>query len=253
MAVVPVKGAHRVEPRTAVPLVKQRFPPAVEGGEGDARHEGDRRTACRRVQVEPVALDTRTSRERRKKKRRRSGPAMTEFGEPVFFGGRGKKRRVRVRPWVMLVPPLAALLFQVYVPLYLPLSRYLELTLLVTVYLAVSRRGPVAGAVTGALIGLVQDSLSNQPLGVFGMVKTVIGYAGASLGVRLDTGHAAVRFGLGCFFFAAHQLLYEAARRWLLDTPAGLPLLPTLAAMVANGAVGVLLFYLLDKLRDKEA
>ncbi len=83
MAVAPVKGAHRVEPRTAVPLVKQRFPPAVEGGEGDARHEGDRRTACRRVQVEPVALDTRTSRERRKKKRRRSDPPPEGVDEKV--------------------------------------------------------------------------------------------------------------------------------------------------------------------------
>ncbi len=178
--------------------------------------------------------------------------AMSEFEEPVFIASRGKKKPFRVRPWVVFVTPLAAILFQVYVPLYLPLLRYLELTLLVTVYLAVSRRGPVAGAVTGALIGLLQDSLSSQPLGVFGMVKTVIGYAAASLGVRLDTGHAAVRFGLGCFFFAAHQLLYEAAARWLLGRPAGLSLLPTLAATAANGAAGVLLFYLLDKLRDKE-
>jgi len=178
---------------------------------------------------------------------------MNGFDEQLAFGGRAKKKVWRVRPWVVLATPLAAILFQVYVPLYVPLLRYLELSLLVTVYLAVSRRGPVAGAVTGALIGLVQDSLSNQPLGVFGMVKTVIGYAGASLGVRLDTGHAAVRFGLGCFFFAAHQLLYEAAKRWLLGTPSGLPLVATLAATAANGAACVLLFYLLDKLRDKES
>jgi rod shape-determining protein MreD len=178
---------------------------------------------------------------------------MSGFDEQIALGGRGKKKASRVRPWVVLATPLAAILFQLYAPLYVPLLRYLELTLLITVYLAVSRRGPVVGAGTGAVIGLVQDSLSNQPLGVFGMVKPIIGYAGASLGVRLDTGHAAVRFGMGCFFFAAHQLLYEAAKRWLLSTPSGLPLAATLAAMAANGAAGVLLFYLLDKLRDKEA
>ncbi len=178
---------------------------------------------------------------------------MNDFGGPLFPGTRGKKKLFRIRPWVVLATPLAALLFQVYVPLYVPLARYLELTLLVTVYLAVSRRGPVAGAFTGALIGLVQDSLSNQPIGVFGMVKTVIGYAAASLGVRLDTEHAAVRFGLGCFFFAAHQLLYEAAKRGLLGTPSGLHLVPTLLAILVNGASGVVLFFLLDKLRDRES
>jgi rod shape-determining protein MreD len=178
---------------------------------------------------------------------------MSDFGGPLFPGTRGKRKLFRIRPWVVLVTPLAALLFQVYVPLYFPLARYLELTLLVTVYLAVSRRGPVAGAVTGALIGLVQDSLSNQPIGVFGMVKTVIGYGAASLGVRLDTEHAAVRLGLGCFFFAAHQLLYEAVKRGLLGTPSGLPLWQTLAATLVNGVAGVALFYLLDKLRDRES
>ena len=177
---------------------------------------------------------------------------MTEINEFVSVDGRGKKKRSHLRPWVMLVIPLAAILFQVYVPLYLSLLRYLELPLLVTVYLAIMRRSQLAGVFIGAGIGLVQDSLSHQPIGIFGMVKTLVGYAAASLGVRLDTEHVAVRFGLGFFFCACHQFLYWAARRTLLGEPAGFEYLQTLLAAFSNGTLAVPLFYLLDKLKETE-
>jgi rod shape-determining protein MreD len=152
----------------------------------------------------------------------------------------------------MLAAPLAAILFQVYAPLYLPLFHYLELPLLVTVYLAVSRRSPLGGALTGAAIGLVQDALSYQPIGILGMVKTLVGYAAASVGVRLDTEHRVVRLGLGVFFFLCHQLLFWAIRRALLGAPTGLEIPRTLLAALANGLLGVVLFSLLDKLKDTE-
>ncbi len=41
--------------------------------------------------------------------------------------------------------PLAAILFQVYVPRFVMYLSYLELPLLVTVYFALMRRSPVAG------------------------------------------------------------------------------------------------------------
>jgi rod shape-determining protein MreD len=84
------------------------------------------------------------------------------------------------------------------------------------------------------------------------MVKTLVGYVAASLGVRLDTGNVVVRLGLGFFFFCFHQVLYWTSRRLLLDSPAELnPALMLLAAL-ANGVVGILLFQLLDKLRDSD-
>jgi rod shape-determining protein MreD len=152
----------------------------------------------------------------------------------------------------MMVIPLVAILFQVYVPLYLSLLRYLELPLLVTVYLAVMRRSQLAGVFIGASIGLVQDSLSHQPIGIFGMVKTLVGYAAASLGLRLDTAHVAVRFGLGFFFCVCHQFLYWMVRRTLLGEPAGFEYLQTLLAALSNGTLAVPLFYLLDRLREAE-
>jgi rod shape-determining protein MreD len=177
---------------------------------------------------------------------------MNEFNESLPVRRRGKKKRSRLRPWVMLVVPLAAILFQVYVPLYLSLLEYLELPLLVTVYLAVTRRSQVAGVFIGAGIGLVQDSLSYQPIGIFGMVKTLVGYVAASLGVRLDKEHIVVRFGLGFFFCVCHQSLYWAVRRTLLGDPAGFEYLQTLLAALCNGTLAVPLFYLLDRLKESE-
>jgi rod shape-determining protein MreD len=177
---------------------------------------------------------------------------MNDFDGAIAIGRRGRQKASRIRPWVMLVTPLAAILFQVYVPLYMPLLRHLELPLLVTIYLGVSRRSLPGGAVIGAVIGLVQDALSHLPIGVLGMVKTLVGYAAASVGVRLETGHVAVRFGLGTILFLCHQLLYAALRRFLLGIPPGLEVSQTLLAAPANGVVGLLLFQLLGKLKDRE-
>jgi len=175
---------------------------------------------------------------------------MNDFNWPVAASGRGHKKISRLRPWVILAAPGVAILFQVYVPLYVPLLQYLELPLLVTVYLSISRRDPIGGALIGAAIGLIQDALSHQPIGIFGMVKTVTGYASAALGVHLDTGHAAVRLGLAGAMFLCHQSLYWTARRALLGVPAGAEIPQTLVAALANALVGALLFHLLDKLRD---
>jgi len=175
---------------------------------------------------------------------------MKEFNQAVPIGGRRKKKLSKLRPWAGLALPLLAILFQVYVPLYLGFLHYVEAPLLVTVYLAVARRSQAAGIFIGAGIGLVQDALSHQPIGIFGMVKTLAGYAAASLGVRLDTEHAAVRFALGFFFFVAHQSVYWAARRVLLGEAASLEPVQTVLAALLNGALAVPLFYLFDRLRE---
>jgi rod shape-determining protein MreD len=175
---------------------------------------------------------------------------MSEYRDSIPFGGRSKKKGLRLRPWVMLVFPIAAILFQVYVPLYVGWLSYLELPLLMTVYFAMTRRSQVAGIFIGAGIGLAQDALSHEPIGLLGMVKTLIGYAAASLGVRLDTENALVRFGLGFLGLICHQVLQWGLRRILLGEPASLEILATFMAAFANGAVAVPLFHLLDKLRE---
>ena len=75
-----------------------------------------------------------------------------------------------------LVRPLTAILLQALLPRPFPRLAILDLPLIVTVFFAVSRRNPVAGCLTGAAIGLFQDALTHQPLGVYGIAKAIIGY-----------------------------------------------------------------------------
>src|SRR3954471_16612280 len=96
----------------------------------------------------------------------------------------------RFRAWVLLVVPVAAIAFRVYVPLFFQWLAFVEMPLLVVVYFALMRRSPVSGLLMGAVIGLAQDSLSvKTPLGMNGIVNTLVGYFAASVGLRLDVDH----------------------------------------------------------------
>jgi len=68
------------------------------------------------------------------------------------------------------------------VPLFFQFLGFLELPLLVVVYFALMRRNQVSGLLIGAIVGLAQDSLSKNPLGMFGIVNTLVGYFASSIG-----------------------------------------------------------------------
>ena len=91
----------------------------------------------------------------------------------------------RFRTWVLLVVPLAAILFQIYVPLFFQFLGFLEMPLLVVVYFALMQRSQINGLFIGAFVGLAQDSLTKNPLGAYGIVKTLVGYFAASVGAPL--------------------------------------------------------------------
>ena len=172
---------------------------------------------------------------------------MTEFIEPLASR---KHRLSRFRVPVMIAVPLVAILFQVYVPLFFQYLSYLELPLLVTVYFSLMRRNPVLGVFFGASIGLVQDSLSQHPLGMFGIVKTLVGYFAASVSLRFDVENPVVRVILGFFFFFFHQFFYWVMARALLGQQLEFDPQQTFIFGLLNAAVAVPLFHLLDKLRD---
>src|ERR1700674_3392354 len=151
-----------------------------------------------------------------------------------------RKTRVSKFNWLALAGiPLAAILFQVYVPQFVRYLAYLELPLLVTVYFSLMRRSPIAGVFIGAGIGLAQDSLSNHPLGMFGLVKTLVGYFAASVSQRFDVDNAVVRLVLGFFFFFFHRFFYWVLARALLGEALSFELQQTLVMAVLNAAVAV--------------
>jgi rod shape-determining protein MreD len=156
----------------------------------------------------------------------------------------------RFRIWVMLVVPLLAILFQVYVPLFFQFLGFVEMPLLVVVYFALMRRSQISGLLVGALVGLAQDSLSKNPLGMFGIVKTLVGYFAASVGVRFDVDHGVIRLLLAFFFFVFHQFFYWVMARALLNQQLTFELQRTLILGLLNAIVGVSLFHFLDKLRE---
>src|SRR3984885_13910458 len=154
-----------------------------------------------------------------------------------------RKNRVSKFNWMSIVGiPLAAILFQVYVPRFIANLRYLELPLLVTVYFSLARRSPVAGVFFGAGIGLAQDSLSHHYLGMFGIVKTLVGYFAGSVSQRFEVENSMVRLLLAFFFFFFHQFFYWFLRRVLLGDLVDFDPVQIIVFGVLNAMVAVPLF-----------
>src|SRR5579885_2508521 len=141
------------------------------------------------------------------------------------------------------------LILQPLLRVYLPKTAILDLPLLITVYFGLSRRNPSTGLLLGTVIGLLQDSLSKSPLGLYGIAKTIIGYLASSIGARLDTEHPAARFALTAVFFLLQQVIVVLIERLLLAHPGALFNMRIAIAAGVNGLVGVFVYFLLDRLR----
>jgi rod shape-determining protein MreD len=173
---------------------------------------------------------------------------MSDFSE-TFIEPRKKDRVSKFNVASIILIPLAAILFQVYVPQFVKYLSYLELPLLVTVYFSLMRRSPVTGVLFGAGIGLAQDSLSSHPLGMFGIVKTLVGYFAASVSQRFNVENSGVRLVLAFFFFFFHQFFYWVLSRALLGEALAFELEQTFVLAILNALVAVPLYHILDKLK----
>ncbi len=176
---------------------------------------------------------------------------MSDISDQILIGNARERGVARFRKWGVIVIPIAAILFQVYVPLFFSFLAYLEFPLLVTVYFALMRRSQVAGIFIGCTIGLVQDSLSHQPIGMFGLIKTLVGYFAASVGMRFDVDHVFIRFVLALFFYLFHEFFYWVLRQALLGQQVPLDVQQTVIMGLLNAAVGVSLYHFLDKLKER--
>jgi rod shape-determining protein MreD len=156
-------------------------------------------------------------------------------------------------PVVTLLVPLALLGLQHYLPKIFPRLSLFELPLLAVIFFAVSRRSPILGAVTGAVIGLFQDALTGQPIGINGLAKTIVGYAASSIGVRVDVENQLTRI-LFLFGFSLLQsaLLYLIERIMLGQHGYRQQWLHELIRAGVNTAIGIPLFLLLDRFKQRE-
>lgn len=150
----------------------------------------------------------------------------------------------------ILLATFLALVVQAFLHKFGRWAELLDLPLLVTVYFGVSRRNPSTGLFLGAAIGILQDALSHDnPIGLYGIAKTCVGYLASSIGARIDTEHPIARFGLVFFFFHFHQAVLAITQRVLLNRPAPFFTLHLFLDSLVTAAVAVIIFALLDRLR----
>jgi rod shape-determining protein MreD len=170
---------------------------------------------------------------------------------PITYTSQEQVEVYRFSIPVAILVPLIAIFLQAFVPLRLAFFSIFDLPLLVVIFFAVARRSPVSGLLTGAAIGLLQDSLTHQPIGVYGIAKTVVGYGASSLGVKLDVENAGSRFLVTLFFYIAHEIIYFTVARGLVGLTLQWSWLHELGSALANALLAVAMFAVLDRFKQR--
>jgi rod shape-determining protein MreD len=153
-------------------------------------------------------------------------------------------------PVTIMVPALA-LVWQAFVSTKIHFLQEIDVPLLVTIFFAVARRSPVSGLLTGAIIGMMQDTLGHHPIGLFGIAKTVVGYAASSIGVKIDVENPGSRLLLTTAFYLLHQGVYFVIARGLVREALTWRWGHTALLALANAVFAVVLFAILDRLRQR--
>ena len=126
-----------------------------------------------------------------------------------------------------------------------------DLPFLVTIGFATARRNPLAGLFTGGLIGIVQDALTQQPIGLYGISKIVVGSGASSLGIKIDVENAGARFLLTILFYVVHEIVYFFIARVLVRLQMAWSWPHEIFSGVANAALGIFVYILLDRVKQR--
>ena len=169
----------------------------------------------------------------------------------ISYTSREQIEVYRFRWPVAILIPLLAIFLQAFLPLRLPFLSIFDLPLLIVIFFAMARRSQVAGLLTGAVIGILQDSLTHYPLGVYGISKTVVGYGASSLGVKLDVESVGTRLLVTTGFYVVHQIIYFTIARALVGLDLHWSWSRELWSAIANAVLGVLLFTVMDRLKER--
>lgn len=156
-------------------------------------------------------------------------------------------------PWfVVLLLPLLAVGVQAYLPLRFPRLDIFNLPLLVVIYFSVARRSPISGTLTGVVVGLMQDALTQRPLGVNGISETIIGFLTAWIGLRLDVENHGTRLLLNFLFTLLYGFLYLLIMRHLVGIELNWSWWHQLLKAGTNALLGFFLFAMLDRTQQAE-
>jgi rod shape-determining protein MreD len=154
---------------------------------------------------------------------------------------------------VTIAVPLALIFVQTFVPKVFPRMILLDLPLIAVIFFAVARRNPIYGAITGAAIGLAQDAFTGQPIGVYGIAKTIVGYAASSIGLQVDVENVTTRILMNFGFCILQSGMLFLIERYLLGLSGyRIPWQRELYRAIFNTVVAIPLFALLDRTKRRE-
>lgn len=116
---------------------------------------------------------------------------------------------------------ITALVLQTLVPAILRFGALLNLPLLSVLYTTLGARTVVGPLLSGALIGWAHDGLTHGPLGVYGLVYTVLGYGSVVARQLVQPDRPAPLSAFVACAYLLHEILLFAIRRYLLDQQGG--------------------------------
>jgi rod shape-determining protein MreD len=93
--------------------------------------------------------------------------------------------------------------------------------------------------------------LGHNPIGIYGIAKTVVGYGASSLGVKLDVENAGARFLVTLGFYLVHSAVYFTVARGLVSMTQSWSWAHGILAGAVNAALGTFLYFALDKFKQR--
>jgi rod shape-determining protein MreD len=153
---------------------------------------------------------------------------------------------------VYLLVPLTSLVLQAWLPRALHRFPWFDLPLVVTIYFALGRRSPIQGTLMGAALGIFEDALSHNAIGLNGIAKCCVGFLAASVGVRIDVENVTIRVLLNFVLSLLSSALYYFVRRVLLGVELEWSWLLQLYIAIGNSIIALVLFPLLDRFQMRD-
>jgi rod shape-determining protein MreD len=148
--------------------------------------------------------------------------------------------------WAAVAMPFVVILIQIYFRRFFPVLDFLNLPLLAVLYYSMSKRSQIAGLLAGALVGMAQDALSTSPLGITGIILTLVGYFMAGAAIRFDLTRTLVRLPVLVYLSLFHRFVSWVMDRAILAHHTSLGLLDSLIFGVVYAGMAFALFSFLD-------
>jgi rod shape-determining protein MreD len=169
--------------------------------------------------------------------------------------GADLRRDPEIRRYPYLVygmVPLAALVLQAWLPRLVGRYVWFDLPLVITIYFALGRRSPIQGMLTGCVLGIFQDALTHNAIGINGIAKTFVGFLAASVGVRIAVENHTIRMALNFVLSLVSSAIYLFIFRVLLGLTLEWNWYAVLITAAVNSVIAVVLFPLLDRTQVRD-